>query len=415
MTISRAEIPFVESEELLSIPCIVMRGGSSRGACIRRSDLPENRIRRDAVLLAAYGSPDSRQIDGIGGADPLTSKAALIDRSERNDADVEYTFCQVGVDTQEVSIGGNCGNMLAAVGPFAILTGLIQPMAPFTEIRVYVTNIDQVVKAIIPVADGVPLIEGTCEIAGVPDSGAPIVLDFGNCVGSVSGQIFPTGSSIDHVALDGRTIPVSLVDAATPFVFVAAEDVGAIGVEMPDQILHDTKVMDTMEAVRGWAAVKMGLASDPSTARNTSPNIPRVMMVAPSQGYTTMNGCTVDGSEVDIVVRQMAMQRPHRALAVTGAVCTAVASSLKETVPSRLVVNQDEQIRIGHPGGILNVRAETSRDPDGSTVVKSVTIERTARPLMSGLLYARSAKVEALCVALGRKNTNSNRTQDTRA
>ena len=219
----------LEQTEQLAIKCTFMRGGSSRGGFFLDEDLPRDKAERDAVLLAAYGSPDDRQIDGIGGSDPLTSKAAVVKLSERDDADVDYTFYQVGIDAPSVSTGGNCGNMLAAVGPFAIRRGLIPAIEPETVVRIYTTNTRQVVIARIPVRNGEPLCEGDCAIAGVPDTGAAIRLDFGNCAGAVSGKLLPTGSARDSILIDGRTIDVSLIDAATPFIFVNAYDVGATG------------------------------------------------------------------------------------------------------------------------------------------------------------------------------------------
>lgn len=390
-----------ESAELLSVPCLFMRGGSSRGAFIRRSHLPLDVKARDAILLAAYGSPDTRQIDGIGGGDPLTSKAALVELSERPDADVEYTFCQVGIAQPQVSTGGNCGNMLAGVGPFAIMMGLVRAREPVTKVRIFVTNIGQVVTASVPVKDGAPQVEGDCEIAAVPDTGARILLDFGDCSGSVSGRLLPTGAAADKVALPGGAATVSLVDAATPFVFVPAAQIGASGVELPDQILADAAMMRNLEAARAWAAETLGLVERAALATAQSPNIPRVMMIAPPQDYMTTSGTLVREAEVDIVVRQMAMQRPHRALAVTGAVCAAVASTIDGTTPWQIARSPGGRLRIGHPGGVLDVVATTVRDPSGELRVGMAATERTARLIMSGSLHVRKAKVAALLAAAG--------------
>lgn len=381
--------------ELLALPCLFMRGGSSRGAFIRRSDLPEEIARRDAILLAAYGSPDHRQIDGIGGGDPLTSKAALIERSARSDADVEYTFCQVGIDQPQVTTGGNCGNMLAAVGPYAILTGLMPATEPTTCVRIYVTNIDQVITAHVPVVDGMPAVDGDCAVPGVPDSGARISLDFGDCSGSVTGKLLPTNEALSRIELSGRLIDVSLVDAATSFVFVGAADVGAGGTESPAQIAASPEIMNALEDVRGWAAVTIGLVKERKLAQAQSPNLPRVIMVSEPADYTDTSGRMVRQRDVDIVVRQMAMQRPHKALAVTGAVCTAVAGNVAGSLVARLTGGKS-RIRIGHPGGILEVQASTTTKPDGSLTVTRAVIDRTARLIMSGTLHVRASKIEAL-------------------
>jgi 2-methylaconitate cis-trans-isomerase PrpF len=382
----------------MAIRCTFMRGGSSRGGVFLDDDLPQEKSERDAVLLAAYGSPDDRQIDGIGGADPLTSKAAVVKLSSRPDADVEYTFYQVGIDNTSVSTGGNCGNMLAAVGPFAIRRGLIDAVEPETVVRIYTTNTRQVVTARIPVRDGEPMSDGDCAIAGVPDTGAPIRLDFGNCAGAVSGKLLPTGSARDAMTLDGKTIEVSLIDAATPFVFVNAADVGASGIELPDALRADEKLMSRLEQVRGWAAVQLGLVEDACEARAKSPNIPRVIMVSPPRSYSAVNGSDVGSSDIDICVRQLAMQRPHKALAVTGAVCTAVACSVPNSVVAAAIGKPLSMVRLGHPSGVLRVASRIVQGAEGPTI-ESAQIERTARVIMDGAIYVRRRKVVELAVA----------------
>lgn len=388
----------------LAIRCTFMRGGSSRGGVFLDDDLPQDKSERDAVLLAAYGSPDDRQIDGIGGADPLTSKAAVVKLSARPDADVEYTFYQVGIDTPSVSTGGNCGNMLAAVGPFAIRRGLIKAVEPETVVRIYTTNTRQVVIARVPVRDGEPMSDGDCAIAGVPDAGAPIRLDFGNCAGAVSGKLLPTGRARDTITVDCKTIEVSLIDAATPFVFVNAVDIGATGTELPDALRDNAVLMSRLEQVRGWAAVQLDLVADASEARAKSPNIPRVIMVSPPQSYSAVNGLEVLASDADICVRQLAMQRPHKALAVTGAVCTAVACSVPNSVVAAAIGRSLPNVRLGHPSGVLRVASRVSQEAGGPRI-ESAQIERTARVIMDGALYVRRKKVEELTATSGKPRT----------
>lgn len=385
----------------IAIRCTFMRGGSSRGGVFLDDDLPQDKAERDAVLLAAYGSPDDRQIDGIGGADPLTSKAAVVKLSARPNADVEYTFYQVGIDNPSVSIGGNCGNMLAAVGPFAIRRGLIQAAEPETVVRIYTTNTRQVVTARIPVRDGEPLSDGDCAIAGVPDTGAPIRLDFGNCAGAVSGKLLPTGRARDAVSMDGRIIELSLIDAATPFVFVNAIDIGATGTELPDVLRANDMLMSRLEQVRGWAAVQLGLVAEANEARAKSPNIPRVIMVSPPQSYSAVGGFDVVTSDVDVCVRQLAMQRPHKALAVTGAVCTAVACSVSNSIVAAAIGKPLSNVRLGHPSGVLRVASRITQGADGP-MIESAQIERTARVIMDGAVYVRRRKIEQLLGLTGK-------------
>lgn len=397
-----APVARIPARELNAIRATLMRGGSSKGAYFARDDLPADIAERSAVMLACYGSPDARQIDGIGGSDPLTSKAAVVGLSKRSDADIEYTFCQVGIDKAEVSTGGNCGNMLSGVGPFAILRGMVEAVEPETTVRIYTTNTKQVVTARIPVRDGLPVWDGDCTIAGVPGTGAAIRLDFGDCSGSVSGKLLPTGRPADEIMLDGRAITVSLIDAATPFVFVLASDVGATGYETADEIRANAGLLARLEHVRGWAAVQIGLVTDPAEARARTPNLPRVMMIAPAADYLTAEGVTISGAEVDVCVRQLAMQRPHRALAVTGAVCAAVASYVEGSVMSRLAGSDKEEVRLGHPSGVLRVSARTSL-VNGELRVISAQIERTARLLMDGFLYCRNSVVRTLTRTIGER------------
>jgi 2-methylaconitate cis-trans-isomerase PrpF len=389
---------FAGNAEQVAIRCTFMRGGSSRGGVFLDDDLPQDKAERNAVLLAAYGSPDDRQIDGIGGSDPLTSKAAVVKLSARDDADLDYTFYQVGIDNPSVSTGGNCGNMLATVGPFAIRRGLIPAVEPETVVRIYTTNTRQVVIARIPVRDGEALCEGDCAIAGVPDTGAAIRLDFGNCAGAVSGKLLPTGSARDSISINGQDIEVSLVDAATPFVFVNAADIGAIGTELPDDLRANDEVMSRLEQVRGWAAVVLGLVTDARDARAKSPNIPRVIMIAPPNSYRAVGGRDVAEVDVDICVRQLAMQRPHKALAVTGAVCTAVACSVPNSVVAVAIGKPLQDVRLGHPSGVLRVASKIALGPEGVPVIESAQIERTARVIMDGTIFVRRQKIAQLKV-----------------
>jgi 2-methylaconitate cis-trans-isomerase PrpF len=396
---SNLSIEGIDSPELTPIRATLMRGGSSKGLYFLGSDLPADRAMRDAILLASYGSPDTRQVDGVGGADPLTSKAAIVDLSQRDDADVEYTFCQVGIEDAAVSTGGNCGNMLSGVGAFAILRGLVKAIDPLTTVRIFTTNTQQVVIASIPTQDGMPVWDGDCSIAGVPGTGATIRLDFGDCSGAVSGKLLPTGKSIDQVVINHQEIPLSLIDAATPFVFVRAKDIGATGYETPEQMRSNAALMATLEQVRGWAAVQLGIVSQPEEALAKSPNVPRVMMIAPIADYETVQGKTVLKDDADVCVRQLSMQKPHKALAVTGAACAAVASAVPGSLLQQLVGGDKAVVRLGHPSGVLRVAAKSTL-LDGNLTIQSAQIERTCRLLMDGFVYVRKSKIQNLLKTL---------------
>ncbi len=379
------------------VPCLFMRGGSSRGGFFLAEDLPSDPHERAAWLLAAYGSPDTRQIDGIGGADALTSKAAVIGKSSQPGADVDYTFCQVGIDKAQVSTGGSCGNMLSAVGPYAIYKGLVAPTPGVTVVRIYTTNTKQTVTAYVPMDGDLPAVDGDCKIAGVPSAGAQIMLDFGDCSGAMTGKLLPTGSARDTITIDGRAVEVSLVDAATPFVFVRAADVGARGTENPTEIAANADLMRRLEQARSWAAVVVGRVQDASEATEKSPNVPRVIMVASPTEYTAMDGRIVSQDMVDLNVRQLAMQKPHKALAVVGSVCSAVASAIEGSVVNECKrAGTTGQTRLGHPSGVLQVESTVTRRSDGGYEIKQAKIERTARLLMSGDLYLSAKRITEL-------------------
>jgi hypothetical protein len=387
---------------MLAIPCSLMRGGSSKGGMFLDADLPSDPGRRAAMLLASYGSPDMRQIDGIGGADPLTSKAAVVGRSSRVDADLDYTFYQVGIDSPRVSMGGTCGNMLAAVAPFALFRGLIPPPSGRSEVvaRIHATNTGQVFTARFQADGGYHLVDGESAIAGVPGTSSPIRLDFGDCAGSMSGRLLPTGQERDVITIDGRNIPVSLVDAATPFVFVRATDIGAGGHELPSQLANMPEAMRRLEHIRAWAAGILGLVENSEDAAAKTPNVPRVVMVSPSIPYGTVNGEELEADKMDVCVRQLAMQRPHKALAVTGSVCTAVAARIRNSVVAECTTGTGDIVRIGHPSGVTTVRCTLGAVPGAHYKIQTAEIERTARLIMHGHVLVRQSHFDRILLSL---------------
>lgn len=373
--------------EQIAIRCVLMRGGSSKGAYLHTADLPSDPAARDRVLLAIYGSPDDRQIDGVGGADPLTSKVALVSSSSRDDADIEYTFGQIGIRDARVFYGGNCGNMLAGVAPFAIDEGLVAVCEPFTEVRIYNTNTRQVITAEVPVRDGKACVIGDARIPGVPGSGARIMLDFADCGGAMTGKLLPTGQALDVWRIADRDIPVSLVDATTAFVFVNAADVELRGTELPAELQANAPAMAALEEIRGTAATVLGLASRPDAARTETPNVPRVAVVAPPQDYTTIDNVTMGAVDINVTARQMAMQSPHKAFAVTGALCLSVAARIPGTVVHAVcTAPEGDGFRLGHPAGSIRTEVRVVRDAGGYRVERAA-LERTARRIMAGTVY----------------------------
>jgi 2-methylaconitate cis-trans-isomerase PrpF len=382
----------------IAIPCSLYRGGTSRGALILENDLPYPREIRDRILLRIFGSPDSRQIDGLGGATSLTSKALLVGPAEKPDLDVRMTFAQVGVKAPVVDWGGNCGNMTAAVAPFAIEAGLVEPREPTTLVRIFSVNTGLEVHAHVPVRDGQVQTEGDFVIAGVPRPGARIDLDWLRPGGAATGRVLPTGQRIDRVELsDGRQLDISVVDAANPVAFCEAGALGLIGTELPPEIESKPDVCRALEEIRSIAAEKIGIVPDRETATTTSPGLPKVAFVAPAQDYRTSDGVDVSVGEHDLQGRLMSMQTAHRSYGGAAAICTAVASRIDGTVVERCRktgADDPEFVRIAHPSGVMDVRVEMESS-GGNHEVLSARIGRTARRIMSGVAYVPASLIDA--------------------
>ncbi|AOM81843.1 2-methylaconitate cis-trans isomerase PrpF family protein [Salisediminibacterium beveridgei] len=373
-------------EEQIGIRCVYMRGGTSKGCYLLRKDLPEDQATMEKVILRMYGSPDDRQIDGLGGADPLTSKVAIIEPSTREDAEVEYTFGQVGINKQQISYGGNCGNMLSGVGPFAIDQGLVPISRPVTTVRIYNTNTDQIIHAEVPISGNGPAVAGDGIVSGVPGTGAVIKLNFLGCEGSMTGKLLPTGNVRDTVEVNGKSVEVSLVDAATPFVFVRGESIGMTGKELPEDLIANPEYMERLETIRSWAAVQTGSVEDAANATDASPNVPRVAFVTAPVDYETSEGQTIHAQDVTILARQMSMQKPHRTYAVTGSICTSAAAEIPGTVVNEAAIKRGETIVIGHPSGVIEVDAKVTLNGDNLSIDK-VGVVRTARKIMEGTVF----------------------------
>ena len=375
-------------QQYVKIPALFMRGGTSKGAYIMLKDLPEEQTVRDKVILSMYGSPDERQINGIGGADPLTSKVAIIALSERKDADVDYTFGYVGIKEPFIDYDGNCGNISSGVGPFAIMKGLVTVKEPITRVRVYNTNTKKIIEIDVPVKDGEVITEGNYTIAGVPGTGKKITLNFPNSAGAKTGKILPTGNVVDNIVLkNGKEIRVSLVDAANPSVFVQAKDIGLTGRELPTDTINDPSILEIMEDIRTTAAVMMQLAGDKSVV---SPAIPKVAFVSEAQDYYTSTGKKVLKNDCDLLARTKALAVMHKTYAVTGGICLATAACIEGTVVNEIVNKKAIQkgtIRIGHPSGILDVFVDIHKDSNENWDLKKAGVCRTVKPIMDGVVY----------------------------
>jgi 2-methylaconitate cis-trans-isomerase PrpF len=366
-----------------ALRAVYVRGGTSRAIVFRQEDLPPGLPPRacsawDAIFLAALGSPDpgGRQLNGLGGGISSLSKVAIVGAPTRPDADVDYTFAQVGVTEPIVSYRGNCGNISSAIGPFAVDEGLVATSGDEAIVRIHNTNTAKVIEARFPLVGGRAAVDGELTIAGVAGSGAPIRLAFRDPGGATTGRLLPTGNVRDvlHLA-DGSRIEVSLVDAANPVVFATAASLGLTGYETPDALNADAALLARFEALRVAAAVAMGLASD-AEARTTMKNMPLVALVAPP----------ADPAVADIAVRAISSGQPHRAVPLTAAMCLAIAAQIPGSVvatcidPARAASGD---VRVAHASGVLQVAA-TVHVSDGEVVADEAVVYRTARRLMQG-------------------------------
>jgi 2-methylaconitate cis-trans-isomerase PrpF len=372
------------------IRCVLMRGGTSRGLYVMRNELPQDPALRDRVILAMYGSPDVRQIDGIGGADALTSKLAIIGPPTREDADVDYTFGQVSITSPFVDYAGNCGNISSGVGPFAIDEGLVDAVEPKTTVRIHQTNTKSIIVAEVPVREGKAAVEGDYSVAGVPGTGARIGLDFSDTAGAVTGQILPTGNVRDVLQVDGvGRVEVSIVDAGNPVIFVRASRLGLLGTESPAEIDADAGLLDSIERVRGHAAQRIGMVGEWREAAEKSPYVPFIALVGPAQEYTSLGtGELVKSREVDFVSRLLFMLRMHKAYPITGTVCTGAAARIPGTIVQEVAGQSPEGhvVRIGHPSGVIDVEAEVDVGSSGP-ILRRASVGRTARRIMEGYIF----------------------------
>jgi 2-methylaconitate cis-trans-isomerase PrpF len=377
-----------------SLRFVLMRGGTSKCLMLKENDVPPPGPDRDRVLLSAFGSPDPRQIDGIGGAVSTTSKACIIAPAEREDADIDYTFGQVNILLPMVDYGGNCGNCSSAVGPFAVDEGLVHAHEGITAVRIFNTNTRKLIVAEVPVHNGHAVYEGDYEIAGVPGTGALQRLWFYDPAGSVTGRLLPTGHALERMQVQGREIAFSLVDAANPLVFVHARDVGLSATESVAEIDANRDVLTLLEEMRGKAAVILGLVDDWRHAAEVTPALPKIAMVAPAQAYTDLYDRIVTPQHVDFVARILSMGRCHAAYALTGAVATGVAARIPGTVVQQVrdPARQDKaDVHIGHPSGVIDVEIETEQDEGNIPHVIRAAAYRTARRIADGTLYLHPA------------------------
>jgi 2-methylaconitate cis-trans-isomerase PrpF len=351
-----------------AIPCVLMRGGTSRGPFFLRSDLPADPMLRDQVLLAVIGSGHELEVDGLGGGHPLTSKIAIISRTTRPDADVDYLFAQAGVLERVIDTSPNCGNMLAGVGPFAIEVGMVAATAPETRVRIHNVNTGKLIEAIVQTPDGAVVYDGTAAIDGVPGTAAPIYLGFLDAAGAKTGRLLPTGSVRDRIL----GVEATCIDMAMPMVIMRAADFGKTGHEPPAELDADGALFERLEPIRRAAGALMGLGDV------TDRVVPKpVLVAAPAAGGT-------------LAVRYFTPRSCHRAVAATGAVGIATACVLSGSIAHEVVGQTAPGPTVGvlveHPAGRTPIELELA--PRGAEVpVLRASLLRTARRLFEGWVH----------------------------
>ena len=373
------------------IPAIFMRGGSSKGVFFHAHDLPQDRAQQDAIFLAVLGSPDpyGRQLDGMGGGISSLSKAVIIGPPTHPDADVDYLFAQVAVDKPVVDWSSNCGNLSSAVGPFAVDEGLVRVADGEALVRIHQVNTRRIIHARFPVRGGKAVTAGDFTMAGVSGSGARIRLDFLAPGGGATGRLLPTGKARDVLHHEGRAYAASLIDAANACAFLDARDLGLTGSESPDAIEADPARMALLDALRRQAGVMMGLAATPEKVGLA---LPKIAVVAAPAAYRALDGAAFGADTHDIAVRMISMERAHRAVPLTGAMCLGVASRIPGSVPHQLAgpPARADETRVANPSGILSVGAEM-REAAAGWHAESAVVYRSARRLMQGAVAVPAA------------------------
>ncbi|MDF9400403.1 2-methylaconitate cis-trans isomerase PrpF [Vibrio sp. 1180_3] len=381
----------------LKIPATYMRGGTSKGVFFRLEDLPQAAQQageiRDQLLLRVIGSPDpyAKQIDGMGGATSSTSKTVIVSKSERDDHDVDYLFGQVSIDKPFVDWSGNCGNLSAAVGPFALHSGFIDkeriPNNGVVTVRVWQANIGKTILVHVPICNGEVQEMGDFELDGVTFPAAEIQVDFLNPADTATdnnNSMFPTGNLVDDLEVPGLgTLKATMINAGIPTIFVEANAIGYQGIELQDQINSDEKALVMFESIRAYGALKMGLIEHLEQAQQRQ-HTPKVAFVAKAQNYLSSSGKAVSASEVDILVRALSMGKLHHAMMGTAAVAIASAACVPGTLVNMMAGGgEKESVTFGHPSGSLKVGASATRSNNNWTVEKAV-MSRSARVLMEG-------------------------------
>lgn len=383
----------------IKVPATYMRGGTSKGVFFNLEDLPQEAqvagAARDKLLLRVIGSPDpyAKQIDGMGGATSSTSKTVIVSRSSQDDHDVDYLFGQVSIDKPFVDWSGNCGNLSAAVGPFAIHAGLIPqdriPENGIVTVRVWQVNISKTILIHVPIVNGFVQETGEFELDGVTFPAAEIQVDFVD-PSDGEGSMFPTGNLVDDLVVpDVGTFNATFINAGIPTIFIDAESIGYQGTELQDDINNDDAALAMFESIRAYGALKMGLISDLEEAQ-TRQHTPKIAFVSKPKSYLSSSGKAVNDTDIDVLVRALSMGKLHHAMMGTAAVAIASAACVPGTLVNLAAGGgEKESVTFGHPSGTLKVGAQAKQTEQGWVVQKAI-MSRSARILMEGFVRVPS-------------------------
>ena len=362
------------------------RGGTSKGVFFQKKDLPtSDQNKLNELFLKVIGSPDTnqRQLNGMGGGVSSVSKCVIISPSERDDADIDYNFIQIAIDKPVAEWNNNCGNLSGAVGPYAVQEGIIKPKEGENLVRIYQVNTDKIIHSTFQVKDGKPLIEGDYSIAGVHGAGSKVRLDYIEPGGSGTGKLLPTGNVIDEIEIkDYGKIKVSIVDAATPLVYLLAEDIGLKGTETPDELDAKTDKMKLIQKIRRKSAHIIGLSNSEDEAPM---NTPRIGIVTSPKDYVSLDKTKISSNDQDITTRMFSMEKTHKAIMGTAGVNIGVAAAIDGTIPNKVKRKNSDplELRAGNPSGVMTAGA-IIENKNGKPFAKSAIFFRTFRPLMRG-------------------------------
>lgn len=371
---------------------VFMRGGTSKGCMFHREDLPEDRSLWDSIFLQVMGDPDPKQIDGLGGTVSSNNKIVIVWKSEEPGVDVEYLVGQVIVGKSQVDYKSNCGNMTAAVGPFAVEEGMVEVTEPITTVRMLNRNTDKYINVTVPCENGTFAQDGSCQIAGVDGTAAELKVNFLNPAGAKTGKLLPTGHALDVLEIPGfGPIEATILDVSNPMVLVRAGDIGMKGTELPEEVNGNARVCELLEKIRGTAACMMGFAKDLEDATANSPAVPKVGFFTAPVDFTDIAGQEVKASEMDLCARVISVFKCHKACPLTSASSISVAAFLEGSIIKKTLgapKEGQETVRIGHPSGVMTMYPYIEKDGD-EIRLPSVAVQRTARRIMEGTVYIR--------------------------